>query len=361
LWRIEMRGRGEGTIKQRQDGRFEVRLSIEGERRSFYAATRAEALRKLRELQRATDAGQRVVATADTAEAFLANWLTAKRSLRENVWEDYDRTLRNHFMPHLGDVKLTKLSHEMVQALYGALEDSGVGAPTINKLHRILHVAFKQAVMWRRMSTNITDLVEPPRVSKRPPRVFNESEIHRFLEAVRGTEFETVFVLAVTTGMRQSEILGLRWKDVDLATSYVSLLQQCYRGRTTELKTVAARRRLPLPPIALESLARRKAARALRVLDPEADHVFEGVASWMLREPFLRVLRKNKLPKLKFHDLRHTYATLLIHKGNTAPEVAKLMGHSSPVVTMREYAHAFPSTGEAAVQMINELFGGPNG
>jgi integrase len=269
-----------------------------------------------------------------------------------------------HVCPALGRTKLKYLAPAQVQALYRRKLDEGLAPKSVKYIHTTLHRALKQAVRWGLVPRNVAAAVDPPRA--RPPEVapLSPAEARTLLEAARGDRLEALYVLAVTTGMRQGELLGLGWADADLEADVVRVRRTLTlaRGgpRLAEPKTRGSRRQVRLTAGAVEALGRhreRQGAERAAAGDNWNDNglVFTTTIGTPIRrvklhrESWKPLLRRAGVRDVRFHDLRHTCATLLLTKGVHPKIVSEMLGHSSVAITLDIYSHVIPGLQEAAV------------
>lgn len=325
----------------------------EGKRQYLTGATARVVQDKLDDALAAVKQGLPATASSDRLTVYLERWLAGRQgTIKPHTWEGYESNLRLHVLPRVGRARLS-LGPDQVQALYQGLIADGVGPYTVHAVHRTLRVAMQQAYEWRLVPRNVVKLVTPPKLPEKPLRVLDENQVRVFLEAIRGHRDEGIFVLAVTTGMRQSEISGLRWKDVDFRAGQLSLVQQRYRGEPGTLKTTAARRRLDLGTTALALLAELRTMRTHVGLDTETDYVFSMVQFHNINHQYRAILCSTGLPKIRFHDLRHTYATHMLRAGVPVHTVSHLLGHKDPAITLRVYAEHLPDDQAMAVKAVD--------
>jgi integrase len=369
------RGRNEGSIFRRQDGRWvgSVTLDPKGgrrQRRSFYGRTRAEVAGKLRQAQGKLDENLPLPPAKGTLEAHLKTWLSEKkRTLRPDTYRRYNDLVRLYIVPQLGRIRLAKLTIEDVQALHKSLEGR-VSGTTGHHCHGVLHAALQDALRWGLVSRNVASLVSAPRRSTGEMRVLSVEDAKDLLTAARGDRLEALFVLALTAGLREGELQALRWRDVALERhrlTVVATLTTIVDGEPVfgEPKTQHSKRTVWLGDTAVESLRahrRRQEAeqRAASMVWREHGLVFTnelGAPLWrsQIRKPFLEVVRKAGLDHLRFHDLRHSAASLLLQQGTPIKVVSELLGHSDVGTTLRVYAHTIPGMQEQAASAMDRL------
>ncbi len=354
------RANGEGSVYQRADGRWCASISIApGKRKHFLGQTRVEVSRKLNAALKARDDGLPVIVERETVAQFLRSWLEAVRpSLRSNTWVRYEQYVRLHVLPTLGKISLTKLTPQHLQRLYAERLDSGLSPTSVHHLHAVLHKALDQAVRWNLVARNVADLVDPPRDRHFEIATLSPAQARLLLDAAAGDRLDALYVLALTTGMRQGEILGLRWRHVDLdgASLQVRGSLQRLEGKLTvaATKTEHSQRRVSITASAVVALRRHRVRQAEERLQLGAawqgdDLVFTNEigapigASRLLRASFHPLLRRAGLPTMRFHDLRHSAATLLLGQGTHPKIVAELLGHSKIGTTMDLYSHVTPT------------------
>jgi integrase len=366
---------GEGTVGRHPDGRWIARLQIDGRRRSFYGRTRAEAVRKLQDAIRTAEAGLPIPDERSTVGTYLEGWLASQKppALRPSTWTAYRFHLR-HAAP-MADIRLARLAPADLERLYRQLLDGDDGheplsPTTVHHLHRILHRALGQAVRQGILARNVAALVDGPRIARHEMRTLSPEEVRRFLRAAVDDRLDALYVLAVTTGLRRGELLALRWSDIDLVARTLAVrgtLQREGGLSRTEPKTPRSRRRVELTYAATEALQRHRQRQAAERLAAsrwaEPDLVFattEGSLiepSNMLRRSFAPLLEHADLPPIRFHDLRHTAATLHLALGTHPKVVSDMLGHASVGITLDTYSHAVPSLGREAARAMEALLG----
>jgi integrase len=372
------RAKGEGAISLRKDGRWEARLSLGGQdarrrRRTLYGRTRAEVARKLRDAQKKIDEGQPLPPERLTVQSHLKSWLVEKKGkVRPETWRRYDELVRFHIVPVVGAVRLNKLEIQDVQLLHQSLVDR-VSGTTAHHVHSVLRAALQDAIRWGLVSRNVAALISAPRRTTPEMKFLTASDARCLLEAAAGEPLEALFVLAITAGLREDELQALRWKDVDVdrrSLRVTATLITVKEGAPVlgEPKTQKSRRWVYLSELATEALNRHRSHQeALRDSAEGAWREHGLVFTNDLGQPLWRshiwrafsiLLKKASLGQVRFHDLRHTAASLLLAEGTPVKVVSELLGHSDVKTTLAIYAHVIPGMQEQAATAMDRLLHG---
>ncbi len=371
---MSKRANGEGTIYKRSDGRWTASVSLAGGRRkSFYGKTRGEVAHKLVAAQKARQDGLPLLTERQTVRIYLQGWLESVRpSLRPATHKRYSEYVRLHAIPVIGAVPLTRLSPQHLQRLYANRMEAGLSPTSAGHLHAVLHRALGQAARWGQIVRNPADLATRPRAERHEMAALSPEQARTLLEAARDERLEALYVLALSTGMRQGEILALKWPDVDLdgaALTVRATLQRVGKDFTfSEPKTAGSRRRVSLTSAAVAALRRHRAAQLEERLRcpywQDAELVFASQvgtpieATHLIRRSFHPLLIRAGLPRIRFHDLRHTAATLLLGQGVHPKIVSEMLGHSQIAITLDLYSHVSPTMQRAAVEAMDAVFAG---
>jgi len=272
-----------------------------------------------------------------------------------------------HAIPALGKRPLARVEPQDLQRLYSRKLEEGLAARTVGKLHVVLHRALQDAVRWGLVGRNVCDAVRPPKVHAQEMRTLSPDEARQFLAAAEGDALEALYVLAITSGLRQGELLALKWQDVDLEAGQLQVRRTIARvnGRgfvEQEPKSARSRRSIALTPLAVDALRRHRARqlerRMIALVWEENDLVFANEvgrpieAQNLVRRSFHPLLKRAELQRVRFHDLRHTAATLLLAQGVHPKVVQEMLGHSTVSLTLDTYSHVMPNMqAEAAAKM----------
>lgn len=375
--RAKQQGNGAGTVYPRKNKAGKVigyrgsYFGPDGRRRYVSAKTKTEAQKSLRQAMSDADRGLLFEAGTVTVREYLDRWLADTRdTVRRNTWDRYEGIVRLHLKPSIGKTKLKALSPAHIRGLYREKLDSGLSPRSVQYIHVTLHKALKQAVMDGLVPRNVTEAVKAPRPQSKEVRPLGLEGVRLLLEAARGNRLEAIYVLAITSGMRQGELLGLKWEDLDLESGMLSVrrsLSITKDGPTLDApKNAKSRRNIKLTTSAAESLRRhrtRQNEERLRLgsLWEDEDLVFPGEAGQPMRPwtllggSFRRLLKASGLPETtRFHDLRHTCATLLLLRGVHPKFVQELLGHATISITLDTYSHVLPSMGDQASKAMEE-------
>jgi integrase len=293
--------------------------------------------------------------------------------LRVRSREKYAAIIRRHLAPAIGRVRLEKLTPGHVQAMLDAMLAAGLSPRSVLGLRIVLLAALKQGLRWGMVGRNVAELVSAPRVVNAEMKVLSPEQARQFLVACRGDALEALYWLALSTGLRRGELLALKWQDVDFERGILSVRRAL--GRSTsegiviaEPKTPQGRRtvRLSAPVIAVLR-AHRKAQLERRLQAgpewQEADFLFTtGIGTTFdpstLGKVFKAMLEKAKLPAVRFHDLRHSAATIALSQGVHPKIVSEMLGHSKISLTLEVYSHSLPTLQvEAADRIASALSG----
>ena len=372
------RSKGEGSLTQLTDGRWQARITIrqdgKTQRRAFYGRTQAEARKKLTAALKQTDDNLPLPGQGLTLGAFLKTWLKAKEpDLRPESYRRYREACELHVIPSIGRTSLVRLSPGDVQKCYSACRDKGLSGTTVALVHGTLHKALDDATRWGQVIRNVADLVDTPRRSTPEMRPLTAEEASRLLVAAQGEPLEAFYTVALTSGLRLGELQAVRWREVDLEKKrlrVVATLTGVADGTPilAPPKTAKSRREVYLSEMASESLHRHRAQQLENrllagQLWQDHDLVFCNAFGRPLdgnnirERSFKRLLAKAGLAPMRFHDLRHAAASLLLAEGVGVKVISEMLGHADITVTLKVYAHLMPTAQEQAAGAMDRLFG----
>jgi integrase len=332
-----------------------------------------DAEKRLAEMLHQIDNGTFLRPTKTPLAEYLGRWLQdyAWPNLAPKTAEGYEYIVRRHVIPALGSMRLTQLRPEHLQRYYSEKLSGGLSAQTVRHHHAALHKALQTAVEWGILSRNPVSAISPPRVQRPEMRTWGKDDITRFLEAAKGTPYYALFYTALFTGMRRSELLALRWYDVDLVLAQVHVSRSLHRlrGGSTAVrspKTAKRRRTVALPPSAMlllrEHREKQGCQRAMLGISLSGDDlVFAHVDGKPLvpdsvTHAWIKLARRVCLEPIRLHDARHSHASLMLKQGIHPKIVQERLGHSSIAVTLDTYSHVAPGLQEAAAKRFDEAF-----
>ena len=374
---MSRRGQHEGSIYKREDGRWAATLSLGYEhgkrrRKTYYGQTRKAVQEQLTAALRVQQQGL-PISTNDrqTVAQYFVHWLeTIKPTTRFNTWARYEQYIRLYLAPSLGGIALSKLTPQHVQALYSAKLTEGYAVTTIAHLHSVVHHGLDVALRLGLVQRNVSELVDAPPIQRAQTAPLSLAQVRALLSAAASDRLEALYVVAITTGMRQGELFALKWQDVDETSPSVyvrATLQSTHAGLVFyQPKTPRSRRKITLTSFAVKALRRHRARQLEERLArgpswQEMDLVFtnmEGGAlrkSNVLHDSFKPLLKRAGLPAIRFHDLRHTAATLMLLQGIHPKVVSEMLGHASISITLDLYSHVLPNMQKDAVGRMDTL------
>ncbi len=373
-------GNGEGSIyphkrngkKVGYRGAYVVYTAAGPKRRYVTGKTREETRKKLAKAMADRDGGLAFDAGTLTVGEYVERWLkdSVQGTVRQSTYDVYGYMVHPHIVPGLGRLKLKSLNPAHVRAFYRDRLDTGLSPATVHKMHVVLHKALDGAVSDGLIPRNAAKGVKVPQAgSRKEIRPLTSQQARDLFDAARGDRLEALYVLAIATGLRQGELLALKWEDVELEEAVLRVRRTLTRsGGKVEVgppKTPNSRRSLGLTSRAVEAL-RAHLARQLAEMEEMgslyrpgglvfANEIGGIINPSNLRNRHLvRLLERAKLPKVRFHDLRHTCATLLLTKNVNPKIVSEMLGHSSISVTLDTYSHVLPTMRANAVRALEE-------
>lgn len=333
--------------------------------------TQREGLEWIRKTRGQIDDGLTFASTKMTLGKYLVGWLTStKAAKRRSTWTHYEQLNRQHISPNLGRIKLKDLRAEHIQGLYNHLLEKEIGVHTIRKTHALLHSALQQAVKIGSINHNPASFVDPPRKSIQEMAILNESQISQMLVTAKGHRWEALYHLAIVTGMRQSELLGLKWTDLDWIRKYLKVERQLQRpvGNGVEFispKTRFGKRSIALGENTMDLLHIHYERQQVERLAAGETWVEYGlifttsngtpIHQRNLQRDFKALIKQAGLPPIRFHDLRHSAASLLLNHDVPVIVVSRRLGHARTSITMDVYGHLIPSMQAEAAELIDEL------
>jgi integrase len=367
--RSTRRGRGEGSVFQRADGTWTGEVTTgynengKQKRKTVYGKTQAEALAKIAAVKQQLTSGT-FTDTKLTVKAYLEQWLEEKeRHVKPTTHEVYEYAGRCLY-PHIGSVRLDKLTPLQIQTAFNNIADSN-GRAAANKCRRVLLGAYKQAVKWQLVTRNPVEAVSPLKEVRREQTLWTPEEAARFLAMVRPHRLNALFYLGMATGLRRGELLGLRWEDIKGNTLYIRQSHVKAKGKLvlSTPKTPKGERRVSLSPNVLEVLLLHRQLQDAERLPswPDSELVFVSEVGTPLNPDNVTRLRKQlmkaaNVPVARLHDLRHLHASIAIKGGMDPKVLADRLGHSRASFTLDVYTHLFEEQrANSAVSLLDFL------
>jgi integrase len=379
MGKAKSRANGDGDVFPRKNKAGKITsyrgayVGPDGKRRYVSGKTKEEARKALRQAR--GDAERGLVFDADNLKLgeYLDRWLSDSVSdtVKATTFERYEQITRLHLKPALGRVKLKALTPAHVRGLYREKLEAGLSARTVRYIHTTLHKALKQAVMDGLIPRNATESVKPPQPSREEMCPLTPEQAKLLLKVAHetGDRLEALYVLAIHTGLRQGELLGLKWDDVDLEDGSLQVRRTLTITKNgplfTSPKTTGSRRSVKLTSHAIEAV-RHHLERQLGEIDrvgslwSENGLIFASEMGESLnrhnltRHSFKPLLKRAGLPQIRFHDLRHTCATLLLTRNVNPKIVSEMLGHSSIAITLDTYSHVLPNMRDQAAAAMEE-------
>lgn len=366
------RGNHEGSVHKRKNNTWRAQISLQGQRISKTTKTKSEALAWLRKMQEEVENGLSFDSTQLTLKKFMDEWLVSvEQTLRYNTYFQYTQMTKQYIVPYLGHLKLREVKPEHIQKMYNEMAKQGKGYRTIHLGHAILHRALVQAVKLGLINRNPDDATIPPKPKKKEMQFLDEGQVQRLLITAEGMKdrFYALYYLAIATGMRLGEILGLKWDDLDLEQGILKVQRQltkCKHGfEFIAPKTKAGMRQIDLGSNTIEVLKQHREHQHTEKLiagDSWLDHnmVFPSTIGTPmnrsnLSKKYKAVLKNAELPPIRFHDLRHTAASLMLNNGIPVIIASKRLGHAQPSITLDVYGHLIPSKQQEAAILMDQL------
>ena len=369
-----------GHIRPRGKGSWQLQVyvsGLDGKPKRHYETVRgkkSDAQRRLRELLSSLDRGVSVPVGKLTLAEHLRAWLSGyvKTNCSIRTLEGYTSIVERHLVPALGNVQLKNLTYKAIEQYYGKAKE-GLSARTVHHQHRVLSQSLKYACRQGYLGRNPCELVDVKgmlKQIKRRMRTLERSEVEVLLKAAEDSPYYPVYFTAVHSGLRQAELLGLRWRDIDPdITMSISISQVLYKRRNVctfkEPKTAHSRRCVSMTPKLADFLREYRSEREslYRQLKKELgldELVFASVTGaavdpCVLTHAFSRIAKRAGLERVRFHDLRHTFASLMLLKNISPKVISEALGHSSVAFTLDTYSHLLPGMQKSAFDLLDEV------
>lgn len=367
----KIRGHGEGSLYKRKDGLWVAQVTIQGKRLYKYSKTQHEARSWLEEMRSQIKNGLSYTAARITLAQFLQEWLEAyQNSIRPKTFQQYKQIVDQYLAPELGRTKLKDLRPDHIQTFYGLLRERGKSERTLLLIHAILHRALNQAMRWGLISHNPAQVVIRPKLKRREMTVLTAAQARDLLIQAKGSRLDTLLWIALTTGLREGEILGLKWSDLNWSYRKLMVQRQLQRqkGRGlvfAEPKSATGRRAITLSSDIISKLRGHRVVQAYERLFAgsrwrENDLIFPSLIGTPLDprnlfRQYKELLEQAGLPNIRFHDLRHTAATLMLQQHTHPKVVQERLGHSDISLTLNTYSHVLPDIQDEAAEKLSQV------
>ena len=390
---MSRRGKGEGSITKRNDGTWQASIQIgitdsgKPKRKYYYGKTRKEVQEKLSKAVHEVNQGTFKEPSKLTVGEWLDTWINEymKNNIRSTTWESYEAQIRVHIKPEIGKVKLSQLQTKHIQALLNAKfeggrhdgKEGGLSNRSIKYIHTVLHSALEQALKENMLIVNPCNAVKMPKKDEEKKiKYLTIEQVRIFLEYAKESRFYSAYILALNTGLRRGEILGLKWDCIDFEKATLSVRENAVITKDgiklSKPKTKSSIRTIPIPQSALKELKRHQIKQLEykkfqmrgayeehelvfpnefgRLMDPHNfARNFEGIMK--------RIKKENKdFPDITLHCLRHTFATLSLESGIPAKTIQEILGHSTISMTLDLYSHVTEKMKFEASEKINQIY-----
>ncbi len=366
-----------GSIRQLTPKSWQIQIYTgkgpDGKPRRHFETVRGkkgDAHRRLTELLASLDKGVYTPPGKLTVADLLSQWLEGyvKTNCSQRTLDGYQAIIDNHLVSALGHHQLKQLNQQHIQAYYGKALDK-LSSRTVHHQHRVLSQALKYAVRQGYLGRNPCELVDPPSPRGKTMRTLTLSEVTGLLISAEGSYYYPVIYTAVSSGLRQAELLGLRWRDIDIGSCSISVNRTLYKRRGTcqfvEPKTARSRRRVAMTAKLAGFLGEYKLERqrlyyqvgkAMTLDDLVfANHEGGPIDPGVLSHSFARTAERAGLKNVRFHDLRHTFASLMLQRGGKPKVISEALGHASVAFTMDVYSHIIEGMQSEAMALLDEV------
>lgn len=363
---------GDGMVRKRDDGRWEGRIVVghkdNGDPIFHYvsAKTQKSLLDKLHKSINEYGGAELTEQSRLTLGEWLDIWMNecAAPSLRPKTIKGYRSYIEQKIKPYLGDKQICKVTTADVQSLYRKLQKEGgvngdpLAGTTVRRIHNVLHQAMDAAVDRHLTAKNPTNDVTLPQKMTTTKTILDDEQLERFMEAIKSDAlWHDFFYLEITTGLRRGELCGLLWADFDEKKGTLSIRRTLHRKDgggyyVGETKTGAGRRTIKLPPSTVQLLTERKAKSISQWIFPNPVHPENPVMPDSGYHRMKKLLADARLPNMRFHDLRHTFATHALTSGVDAKTLSGILGHTKTSFTLDTYTHVTGDMQQRAAEIV---------
>ena len=347
------RADGEGNVRQKRPNLWEARI-VAGHKKDgspiykyVSGRTQKEAYEKLRELIAEYSNVELTENSRITVEAWMQKWMDEYMmfSIREQTWTSYESVIRLHIIPNLGNKTVASLTTSIVQKFYNKLLSEGKSGSLVRDAHLILHQAMDVAVKENLIAKNPTNGTKIPKVEYKPKNILNETQLEMFMDAIKQDElWYDFFYTEITTGLRRGELCGLKWCDFNETTGQLNVVRTVTTRKgggfkAGETKTEKGTRTIYLPPSTVKLLSERKTKVSSEWIFPNFYNNSKPINPATAYSRLKTILKKADLPSVRFHDLRHTFATHALSSGVDARTLSGILGHTNASFTLDTYTH----------------------
>ena len=358
------RSRGEGSVfwdSSKERWCAEITLP-NGKRKKKRAKTKKAVQDWLFDIRKQIKDNLPFLENEDTVGLYFRRYMdqVAIHSVKPSTFKSYNHWVSKHVIPEIGHIKLKELKPGHLQSLYAQKLSEGLSKRSVQYIHALIRKIMNQAVKANLIARNPTNAVEAPKPERKEPKTLTIDEARRLFESVETPRWRTIYIIAVMMGLRKSEILGLRWQDVNFENKTLSINNIIYEidGNVYEgtPKTQKSRRTVLMPDFVCETLQTYK-----KLANTKEGLVFQtesgrAVSPRNLSRHFYIALDKADLPRIRFHDLRHTAATILLSQNVHPKVVQEMLGHSSITLTLDTYSHVIQGIQKEAANKMDEVF-----
>ena len=359
------RAKGEGSIyKEEYSDCWVAQITLPNGQRKKKRSKRQQVVREwLHEQHTAVQANLLLKDERLSLGEYLGRFMddVASHSLAPSTIRSYNYLIKNHIVPEIGQIKLVSLRPDHLQSLYSKKLKEGLSKRTVQYIHAVIRRALNQAVKWGLLYRNPTNAVTPPRPRRKPHQTLSVEQAKAFLKAVEDHTYFPLYFLAISCGLRKGELLGLQWPSVELERGKIRVRHTLVdiQGNTHlgQPKSDAANRTITIPKSVIKALKQHQiktGALEGYVFTTSTGH---PISPRNLTRHFHSVLKKIGLPRIPFHSLRHTFATILLQSNVHPRLVQEMLGHSTIVLTLDTYSHVIPDHHEEAANEMDEIFG----
>lgn len=374
---------GVGTFRQRKDGTWEARYTVGRDpgtgkqiQKSIYGKTQREVRQKLITIAKDIDDGDYLSPSRMTVKEWMTEWLDAyTANVKPYTLRNYQSQVKNHIVPYIGSVKIQELTPECIQRMYNRLrKEENLSPKTIRNIHGILHTALDVLVDNRTIRVNPSTVCRKhlPKVEKREMTYIADDDLKTFMGTISGSTYENLFLIDLFTGLRQGELLGLRWSDIDFQKGSITVSKQLYmpeKGGEYSLQPLKNRKsRTIWPAPFVFTLLRKERTKQLSnrmragELWDEAgipDLVFTNEFGRFLSHKtvyhhFKKAVEASGIPTVRFHDMRHSYAVTSLKAGDNIKEIQEALGHATAAFTLSTYSHVTEASKKESAARMEE-------